>query len=155
MAICAGSVSAEDAPTVSTDELSVLTGEGWAGELIYRAYEPPYEEEAIPAELSEVVSYDNGVRFGIKYPGEDEVNPTEALSVSDDGLELGSAPITQKLAIGESLFVTTLKACTDDGRPAMCERTYQIGARAFTMTKQVELDETGEIFIRNRYAFSR
>ncbi|MAT34620.1 MAG: hypothetical protein CMK06_05690 [Ponticaulis sp.] len=148
--------AAAQTKTVSEDDLAVLAGDGWAGELVYRAYEPPYEEESIPVKLGPVQATDGGIRFQMIFEGETASGgPGELLQVSEGGAELGGAPIIQRTEIGDSLFVVTRKDCEDDGRAAVCERAFRIGPSTFTMSKEVILDESGERFVRNRYAFQR
>ncbi|MAK63053.1 MAG: hypothetical protein CMK09_18950 [Ponticaulis sp.] len=150
-----GGAAGAESETISPDVLSVLEGEGWVGTLTYRNYEAPYDEEVIPVELSEVERVEDGILFGMKYPGEAEANSSEALFVSEDGTELGGATIQLQTEMGNSLVIITRDSCEDDFRPATCERIYRIGSNAFSMAKEVILEDGSERFVRNRYDFKR
>lgn len=155
LALGFGGVATAEQATLSPEVLSVLKGEGWAGTLTYRDYSPPFDEEVIPVKMSEVEIVDDGVLFGMIYPGEEDANSHEALFISEDGTELGGSPVMSTMEMGDSLVVMTKKTCDDDGRPAVCERIFRIAPNAFSMAKEVTLDETGERFVRNRYDFTR
>ena len=49
MSLVIGGLTAQADPiTMEPGELNVLAGDDWVGELTYRGYEPPFDEEVIP-----------------------------------------------------------------------------------------------------------
>lgn len=136
-------------------ELKVLAGADWSGELTFRGYEAPYEEEAIPLALNTVEVVDDGVRFGMLFDGATETANREALLVTNEGTHLAGAEIISHAKIGDMLIVITSEICDEEADGAVCERVYRISGNTFSMAKEVILEDGEDRFIRNRYDFTR
>ena len=65
--ISAISSAADEAATVSTDDLSVITGDDWTGELTYLNYGEPVIDFTIAAEI-DVTEIEGGFEFSFQYP---------------------------------------------------------------------------------------
>lgn len=150
------SAAAQAEPVVmEAEDLSVLSGPDWTGELTYRGYEAPFDESSIPVALNTVELVDGGIRFGMLFDDATETANSEALLVTVEGTHLAGAEIVSRTELGDSLIVITREECEDEADDAICERIYRIASTTFSMTKEVILDGGKERYVRNRYDFTR
>lgn len=152
--LAAGAASAEPV-VMEAEDLSVLAGTDWAGELTYRGYEEPYDDTSLPVALSTVELVEEGIRFGMLFDDATETANSEALLVTESGTHLAGAEIISRTELGDSLIVITTEACEDEADGAVCERIYRIAPATFSMTKEVILEGGKERYVRNRYDFTR
>ena len=154
-AVLAAGVAKAETAAMKAEDLSVLAGTDWAGELTFRGYEEPYENTSIPVALNNVELVEDGVRFGMLFDDATETANKEALLVTEDGTQLAGAEIISRTELGDSLIVITTEACEEEADGAVCERIYRIAPATFSMTKEVILEGGKERYVRNRYDFAR
>ncbi|NQY96481.1 MAG: hypothetical protein HRT82_04910 [Henriciella sp.] len=153
--ISAISSAADEAATVSTDDLSVITGDDWTGELTYLNYGEPVIDFTIAAEI-DVTEIEGGFEFSFQYPDEPHANMTAVTTISADG-----AMINDETVIANTLLdngtreIRTQFGCEDLGRPATCEMIYTLSETQFELRKMVTYEGEAEAFRRNSYAFTR
>lgn len=153
-AVTAFSAVASGPPAVTDADLARVTGDDWTGELTYRDYSPPFGKVAIAAEV-DVTRTAAGLTLSMRYPREPQANSADTLSVTDGGRRIGGDPVVSREDIAGAAVITTRGPCEDDGREAVCERTYTFGDKTFSLRKSVRLAGETRAFERNAYTFTR
>lgn len=155
-AMCALALPALAAPqpAVTEADLARVVGENWSGQLTYRDYSPPFGTVALAVNAN-VVQTATGLRLSLQYPREPLANSSDMLSVSEAGRKLGGDPVVSREEVAGAVVITTRAPCEDDGREAICERTYTFGDKVFSWRKSVRLVGGSGKFERNAFAFTR
>ena len=159
LAACGGAESdsgnrAPFAPTVSPDDLSVLVGDDWQGELTYLDYGDNKTETTLPVNLL-VGQNDRTFELHFTFPDEPQANGRAEINISDDGRQLNDETLVRRLEDGSALMLVTHQACDDNGVNGDCEFTYMIAPDAFSITKMVTPEGSDAAYRRNHYLFTR
>jgi hypothetical protein len=141
--------------TISENELDILTGGKWTGELSYQYYNDN-TVEIMPVELM-VNKIKPGVyEFVYTYPDEPKANTKTKLKIKKDGTKIGGIRIVkvEKKPDG-SVIVNADGKGSDNKESAWFYLTYYLSPNKFTTKKEVEYKGDKERFVRNEYHFSR
>ena len=140
--------------TASVEDFRVLDGAEWSGELDYLNYGSE-QRSSIPVGLRVEAIADGSVTYSIRYPGEEQYNATERLTISDDGASIDGRPIVDRQDVDGRLTITTEGKGEDDNRPADVQIVYFVSPDEFRIQKNVRLDGEAEFFNRNEYRYVR
>ena len=143
-----------DIPHASANDFRVLEGNEWTGELEYLNFGRD-DRSSIPVGLKVVVLNDSEIEYAIKYPGEEQHNAVETLTLSDDNSMIDGSRIASRETVNGDLILITVGAGTDDGQDVTVRTTYEIAEARFHMRKDVRRGENETFFNRNEYRFTR
>lgn len=155
--IFSGTVILYDEPIITSEEINILSGEKWKGNLTYLDYESGFET-TISADITVIRSEENELKFifQTEFPKEPHANSTDTISVSEDGKFFYMEEVIDKIIFaGDSLKFITESSGMDDDKEALFRHTYGISKNIFSIRKDVKY--TGDtVFIkRNEYYFIR
>jgi len=140
--------------TATVEDFRVLDGGEWSGELDYLNYGSD-QRSSIPVGLR-VDSIDSGsVTYSIRYPGEEQYNATEQLTISNDGTSIDGRTIVDRQQEAGGLTLTTEGKGEDDNRPADIQIVYFVSPGEFRIRKNVRFDGEAAFFNRNEYRYAR
>lgn len=90
------------------------------------------------------------------YPNEPKANSSDKLKVSKDGSLLNKHKVTlrEKLANGD-IHIQTEHTGKDDNEKALIRYTYILGATAFSISKHVQFEDTGEWIKRSEFSYTK
>ncbi len=140
---------------ININEMDVLIGNNWKGDLTYLDYSSN-EEVSISVEM-EVIKVKAGVyEIAYSYPNEPNANSKSKIKITDDGKIIAGNQITSTSKNKDgSLMVHAISHGKDNGKKATFYYTYMIGSNLFSAKKSVEYEHDERKFIRNVYQFSR
>ncbi len=138
----------------SAADFASLAGDGWSGELDYLNYGRE-DRSTIPVRMNISAPEGLSVPYAFLYPGEEDKNADDAITIGADGLAINGLRIVSRTR-GEdgSLVLVTAGEGSDDNRPADIRMTYRIADRSFSVAKDVRF-QGGGFFNRNRYNLTR
>ena len=140
---------------VSQNELDILTGDKWKGELTYLK-DGDRETATMPAELI-VTKIKPGVyEFTYFYPDEPKANSSSRVKINSDGTKIAGKRIVkvEKKGDGKLLILADGKG-SDNREAAWFYFTYWLSSNSFSTKKEVEYKGSKDRFVRNEYHFSR
>lgn len=154
---CWAFAQAQDITKVTPSDLNLLIG-NWKGALTYLDYSSgkPYTMPA-NVEINRIGNTNQYVLFNI-YPDEMQANGRDTLTLSTDGMMIGSETLKakNKLADGTLEIVTEeLGKDGNDNKPAIFRHTYTISTTGFKKRKDVQFVGTTVWINRHEYAYSR
>lgn len=139
------------------NDLKVLEGSEWVGSLTYRDYSSNKSTE-IKSNILVSRSKDDRSSwvFDMRYPLEPKANKASDVRLSADGKNLAGETVVERIKLpGGALKVVTTKPGRDNDRDAVFRFTYLIGPKAFSIRKEVKVNETDGYFERNTYSWTR
>jgi len=141
--------------TATTEDFRALDGGEWSGELDYLNYGSE-QRSSIPVGLRVDSIGGSSVTYSIRYPGEEQYNATEQLTISDDGTSIdGRIIVDRQQEAGGGLVLTTEGKGEDDNRPADIQIVYFVSPDEFRVRKNVRFEGDAEFFNRNEYRYRR
>lgn len=94
--------------------------------------------------------------FEYQYPEEPKANSKDTVKISKDGKTIdGETVVERTKPNADTLRIVTEKSGSDNDKPATFRYTYLIGARSFSIKKEVRYESTGAFFERNQYSWTR
>ena len=140
---------------VSQNELDILTGDKWVGELTYQDYAGE-ETKTMPVELI-VTKIKAGVyQFSYFYPDEPKANSTTKIKINSDGTKIaGKRIIKANKKPDGSIFIQADGKGSDNREAAWFYFTYNLSSNKFSTKKEVQFKGDDKKFVRNEYHFSR
>lgn len=139
---------------LKTSDLSGLGGSNYQGALTYRDYS---SDKLVSLDvLANVTVKLDCLTMNLQYPDEPNANSSDEVCISDDGSELGGAPIIALQRLGpDFVAVQTQTAGEDNNKPALIRQNYILSTTAITAGKEVSFDD-GETWIeRNELDIER
>ncbi len=141
--------------TATVEDFRVLDGGEWSGELDYLNYGSD-QRSSIPVGLRVDSIDSSSVTYSIRYPGEEQYNATEELTISDGGASIdGRSIVDRRQQADGSLILTTEGKGEDDNRSADLQFVYFVSPGEFRIRKNVRFDGDAEFFNRNEYRYVR
>lgn len=145
------------APKLKVDDFRRLAGAQWSGTLTYLDY-GKNKKVSIPSRL--IVSCSTEDRrswvFDYQYPDEPKANSKEIVAIGKDGRTIGEERVVERTTLADkTLRIVTEKAGTDNDRRALFRFTYLVGAKSFSIRKEVRYEGASEFFERNEYSWKR
>ncbi|HMQ68975.1 MAG TPA: hypothetical protein PKA90_08225 [Ignavibacteria bacterium] len=144
-------------PVITAEEIGILTGEKWIGDLTYLDYQTDSETK-ISANVTVVRSGENTDRFILilEYPKEPQANNIDTVSISDDGKNFDGEKVIEKFSFSEdSLKFITESSGMDDDKEALFRHTYEISPVSFKIRKDVKFTGESTFIKRNEFYFTR
>ena len=142
---------------ISRDDIKVLEGPKWIGELTYLDYGSKKTVKirsnvTITRSAADPLAW----TFAFEYPDEPKADRTSEVKLSADGTVFDDENVVQrrKLPDGTLSIVTTADG-TDDNRKALIRHTYLISKKRYSVTKEVRFEGTEEYIKRNSSEWSR
>jgi len=147
--------NAETGPVASPEDFRVVAGSGWKGHLSYLDYSSKALSK-IPVEIQVDEPNGRALGYSIRYPGETQYNSREKIKLSRDGRMLNDGLIIDRKQNdnGDLILVTTYRG-EDDNRRADIRVTYALGSTAFSISKEVRIEDESDYFLRNQYSLVR
>ncbi|MGB8507306.1 MAG: hypothetical protein WCD76_02785 [Pyrinomonadaceae bacterium] len=146
-----------DKPQVKIEDLRPLTGAQWTGTLTYLDY-GKNKKVSIPSNLIVTPSAvdKRSWNFEYQYPDEPKANHKESVVLSKDGRTIDGETVIERTRLaGNTTKLVTEKSGTDNDKQASFRFTYLIGAKSFSIRKEVRYEGTSEFFERNLYSWKR
>jgi hypothetical protein len=155
---CAGGSAADvgpDGPTVAISDFEIVEGDEWSGTLTYLDYDTD-KRVTIPTRLTVEISSPSTLRYSVSYPEEPWEDTKAKLKVKRSGRTLDGHPVTFREERPDGgIEIRTEYRGKDNNAPATIRITYVLGAKTFTMSKDVQPDGDTAFVNRNVYAFTR
>ena len=139
---------------MSPEDLAVLEGEPYRGDLVYLDYRSG-REVAIPVTIRVRALDDSRWSLGYEYPEEPQANSVEEVALEEGGTLLGGAKVVAREVTADGVRIVTEKPGEDDGRRATLRYTYTLSRETLTMRKDVRFDGEDELFMRNEFRVKR
>lgn len=146
-----------DAPKVADKDLRLLVGQQWAGTLTYMDYRSN-KKISIPSNLTVTQSMEDKLSwvFEYQYPDEPKANGKKVVTISRDGrIFNGERVIERTKPASDTLRIVTEKEGEDNDRRALFRYTYLLGAKSFSIKKEVRYEGETGFFERNEYSWKR
>lgn len=150
------SASAQTAK-LSADDLKVLEGPKWVGNLTYLDYGSNKKVSiksnvTITRNPAHFAAWD----FAYEYPDEPKANSKSQVTLEAGGTIFdGKTVIERKKTADGTLTIVAIKDGTDNNKKALFRYTYTVGKSSFTVKKDVQLEGSTEYFERNTYSWTR
>lgn len=144
-------------PKVSEKDLRPLTGAQWAGTLTYLDYRSN-KKVSIPSNLTVTQSTEDkrAYVFEYKYPDEPKADGKEAVTIGRDGRTINDEAVVERAKLsGNVLRIVTEKKGQDNNRDATFRHTYLLGAKSFSIKKEVRYEGEAQFFERNQFSWTR
>jgi hypothetical protein len=140
---------------VEPDDLQRLAGAAWAGTLTYLDY-GRNTKVSIPSELVVTREGEAAWTFEYIYPKEPRANGKKRVALADGGARIDDQAVVERAWLPDgTLRIVTESDGTDDDRPARFRHTYSVGAKNFSIKKEVRPAGAAEFFLRNEYSWTR
>lgn len=149
--ILALTVNAQD--TIQLSDFKILNNTNWKGKLTYKDYQsgkPTSIDATMQIEIDE-----EKIVYNIQYTYEPKKNNQSSVKIKKNGTYYGSEKVvSNSFENGVRTFVTTYEG-RDNGKKATMYMTRQFSDNTYTVTKEVQLKDSKERFIRNTYEFTK
>ena len=146
-----------DAPRLKTGDLQILTGQPWAGTLVYLDYRTN-KKVSIASNLvvSQSKKDKRGWVFEYQYPDEPKANSQETVTISQDGRTINGERVVERASLAsDRLKIVTEKGGMDNDKKAVVRYTYLISAKSFSIKKEVRYEGAEAYIERNQYDWKR
>lgn len=142
-------------PKVAEEDVQALTGAQWKGALTYLDYGTK-KRVSIPSNLNVTRGEGTSWTFEYLYPDEPKANSKSTIALEDSGRMFDGEKVIERTSAGPgSVKIVTEQSGPDDDKPALFRFTYLIGAKSFSIKKEVRYEGTSEFIERNRYEWTR
>jgi len=140
--------------TVTNEEISILNNTQWAGELMYLDYSSG-KETTLKTNM-QITTKNNKITMNTQYVYEPSANNKDTIKLKKNGTYFGNEKIIEKTVSknGVTTIITTFEA-NDDNTPATLFKTYVFSGTEFSVTKEVQFENTKEKFVRNRVTYTK
>lgn len=143
------------AQTVKSENLEILCGDVWKGELTYKNYGDG-KLVTLPVELTVTKLSDASFEFAYNYTNEQSANSKSKIKIKSGGTVVFGQEVESVEANTEGqIVIVTTSSGKDGGKKSKFNFTYQISQKTFIMRKDVTFEGETESFMRNEYRFSR
>ncbi|MDQ1592444.1 MAG: hypothetical protein QOG71_3071 [Pyrinomonadaceae bacterium] len=152
-----GLVAVPPVPKIKADDLQLVTGAQWTGALTYLDY-GRNKKVSISSNLVVTRSAADQLSwfFEYKYPDEPKADGKKNLVIGKNGRTINGATVMERTTLADkTLKVVTEDAGTDNDEPALLRLTYLMGAKSFSIKKEVRYVGAGEFIVRNEYSWKR
>lgn len=142
---------------LSAEDLKQLTGASWTGKLTYLDYRSN-KETSIRSKLTvtEAAEGASSWVFSYEYPDEPKANGKKTIALGEGGTVFGDETVVERAMLADgTLRVVTERRGQDNDKEALFRYTYLIGAKSFSIKKEVKPSGAAEFFERNRYSWER
>lgn len=144
-------------PKIKPNDLKILTGEKWTGELTYLDY-GSNKKVSIASNLIVTQSTEDKLSwiFEYEYPKEPKANKKSTVRIGRDGKVFDDELITERVKLPNgTLKIVTENNGTDNDKNAVFRHTYLISRQSFSIKKEVKYEGSNEFFERNEYSWKR
>ena len=139
---------------VTVDDIDVMLGEKWAGDLVYLDYSSSNEVK-IPVTLSVEKLKEGLYSFKYEYPEEPKANSKSKVSFDLEDMSIAKDPIDKVVKKDGLLRIITIGSGKDGGKKAKFIKTYVIGSKTLIIRKDVQYEGSDVAFMRNEYRLNR
>ncbi len=149
--------AAANPPRLEPGDLTRLTGAQWKGTLTYLDY-GRNKKVSIPSNLTVTGPGADALSwtFDYQYPDEPKANSKDAVVVGGGGTIIDGERVAERTTAPDgTLKLVTEKQGTDNDKPSLFRFTYLIGAKTFSIRKEVRYEGAAEFFERNEYSWRR
>jgi hypothetical protein len=140
--------------SLSNEEISVLNNTQWAGELMYLDYSTG-KETTLKTNM-QITTKNNKITMNTQYVYEPSANNKNTIKLKKNGTYFGNEKIIEKTVSkdGITTIITVFKG-SDNNKPATLFKTYIFSGTAFSVTKEVQFENTKEKLVRNRVTYTK
>ncbi|WP_281540650.1 hypothetical protein [Maribacter aestuarii] len=139
---------------LTINDFNDLLGDKWTGQLTYQSYSGD-GEMSIPTNARFQIEEGQLIKI-TEYPEEPHANSREEWKISQNPYTLNNEPILRVESSKDgSTIIQTEFMGEDKDREARMIREIYFNKRTLEITKHVEIIETGERFIRNKFSYIR
>ncbi|MFY0607209.1 MAG: hypothetical protein JXR10_10860 [Cyclobacteriaceae bacterium] len=139
---------------IDTEDFKMLDNTNWEGTLTYLDYtsgKPTDVATTMQMRISE-----NTIEQDIQYVWEPHKNVKSKTKIKKNGKFLGSQEVISKSFNKENkTVIITSTQGKDDGRKATLYFTYEFDEDSYKVSKEVQLDDSEDRFVRNSYQYTR
>lgn len=140
-----------------TEEIDILTGDKWTGNLTYLDYQTS-KETVIPADVTvkNLIGDDNKFILSMEFPEEPHANYTDTILISLDGKLFAGDKLIEKIIYdSDSIQFKTESYGMDDDEESLFMHTYCISPHIFSIRKDVKYTGDSLFIKRNEFYFIR
>lgn len=150
-------LTAAPAAKIKADDFQRVAGAEWTGTLAYLDY-GKNKKVSIPSKLIVTRSATDKQSwvFAYQYPDEPQANSKETVAIGKDGRTINETTVVERTTLADkTLKIVTEKAGLDNDKRALFRFTYLMGAKSFSLKKEVRYEGASEFFERNEYSWKR
>lgn len=134
-------------------DFEILNNTSWKGQLTYKDYQSG-KQNTIDATL-QISIIDQKLINTVQYTYEPNKNNTSSVKLKKNGTYFGNEKVvSNSFENGTRTFVTTYNG-KDNGKKATMYMTRQFNENSFIITKEVQLENSDERFVRNTYRYTK
>ena len=139
---------------VTNEDISILNNTQWVGELMYLDYSSGIET-TLKTKM-QITTKNNKITMNTQYVYEPSANNKDTIKLKKNGTYFGNEKIIEKTVSknGVTTILTTFKA-RDNNKPATLFKTYIFSGTEFSVTKEVQFENTKERFVRNKLTYTK
>lgn len=140
--------------TVTSLDFKSLDQTSWSGSLMYINYGDGKEVQLRTTMQIEVT--ENKIKIKTQYIDEPGANSAETIKIKKEGAYLGNEKIIEKTKDkdGRLKLVTMFKG-KEANKAVTMYKTYLFDSNQFSISKEVQVNDSDEKFIRNTYNYKR
>lgn len=139
--------------TIKISDFEILDNTSWKGNLTYKDYQSG-ELTTIDATMQITIA-DERIISNLQYTYEPLKNNKSSVKIKKNGRYFGNEKvISNTITNGIRTFVTSYNG-KDNGKKATMYITRTLSETNYTVTKEVQLKDAAERFIRNTYKFTK
>jgi len=139
--------------SINQEDFKLLNNTRWEGVLTYKDYSSG-KQESIPTKL-QIIIKNNRIKSSIQYDYEPNKNYNETVKIKENGTYYGNEKVIKNMLDKGQRTIITRYNGTDNGKEAIFFNTHIFDSENYTITKEVQLIETKERFVRNKYTFKK
>lgn len=139
--------------TINLQDFETLNNTNWKGSLTYKDYGSG-KQEKIPATLQ--ITIENGkIKSSIQYDYEPHKNHNEIVKIKKNGTYYGNEKVIKNVLEHGTRTIVTSYNGKDNGVKATFFNIHKFDRVLYSITKEVQLENTKERFVRNTYSFTK
>ena len=139
--------------TIQLSDFDVLNHTSWTGKLTYKDYQSGKPNTIDATTQIEIIK--EKLIFNIQYTYEPHKNNKSSVRIKKNGTYYGNEKvISNTLENGTRTIITSYEG-KDNGEKAIMFVTRQFSTTRYSVTKEVQLKNTDERFVRNTYEFTK
>ena len=139
---------------VETSDFEILNNTNWKGTLMYKNYSDG--KEVILQTTMFIIVKKNKVITEIKFPGEPKANSKYRIKLKKKGTYFGDEKIVSKYVLSNgALKIMTTYNGNYNNKKAIMFKTYLFNKDSFSITKEVQYENSEDKFIRNKQTYKR
>lgn len=139
---------------VKISDINVLNDTKWQGSLMYLDYGSGKETTLLTK--MQLTVKGNKIHFSTQYNNEPKANSKGTIRLKKGGTYFGKEKVIEKSKLKDGILrIVTMFDGYDNNKEAIIYKTYLFNENIYSVTKEIELKDSKEKFIRNKYSYTK